>query len=110
LNWIKSKAEKWLNDHKPRIRHYTFALKMLSSRDVMYRKNQLIDAPYRKCKQLFASFSLKYHSPVIEIINNQGEFINRPSQIFSKENYLMGISISKSVGKHNSLQRKWEIE
>jgi hypothetical protein len=25
---------------------------------------------------------LKYHTPVIEIINNQGEFINRPSQIF----------------------------
>jgi hypothetical protein len=36
--------------------------------------------------------SLKYHTPVIEIINNQGEFINRPSQIFSMENW-MGILI-----------------
>jgi hypothetical protein len=43
--------------------------------------------------QVVASLSLKYHTPVIEIINNQGEFINRPSQIFSMENYWMGILI-----------------
>jgi hypothetical protein len=36
-----------------------------------------------RCKKLFAGLSFKISYPVIEIINNQGEFINRPSQIFS---------------------------
>jgi hypothetical protein len=31
---------------------------------------------------LLAGLSLKYHTPVIEIINNQGEFINLPHKFF----------------------------
>jgi hypothetical protein len=36
----------------------------------------------RVVQAVACKLSLKYHTPVIEIINNQGEFINRPSQIF----------------------------
>jgi hypothetical protein len=32
---------------------------------------------------LLAGLSLKYHTPVIEIINNQGEFINLPTNFFN---------------------------
>jgi trans-2,3-dihydro-3-hydroxyanthranilate isomerase len=39
------------------------------------------------------AFLLKYHTPVIEIINNQGEFINRPSQIFFSGKLWDGILI-----------------
>jgi trans-2,3-dihydro-3-hydroxyanthranilate isomerase len=56
--------------------------------------NQLIeDAATGSASSSFASLSLKYHTPVIEIINNQGEFINRPSQIFFNGKLLMGILI-----------------
>jgi trans-2,3-dihydro-3-hydroxyanthranilate isomerase len=42
--------------------------------------------------------SLKYHTPVIEIINN-GEFINRPSQIFFNGKLLDGHFDIKIGGK-----------
>jgi hypothetical protein len=51
---------------------------------------------------LLQVLSLKYHTPVIEIINNQGEFINRP-QFFFKENSDGHFDM---VGKHNSLQKE----
>jgi hypothetical protein len=54
---------------------------------------------------LAAGLSLKYHTPVIEIINNQGEFINRPSQIFFNGKLLDGHFDIKMVEKHNSSQR-----
>jgi trans-2,3-dihydro-3-hydroxyanthranilate isomerase len=45
--------------------------------------NQLIEDAATRCKQLLASLSLKYHTPVIEIINNQGEFINSLHKFFN---------------------------
>jgi hypothetical protein len=38
--------------------------------------------PLQVVQAVACKLSLKYHTPVIEIINNQGEFINRPSKFF----------------------------
>jgi hypothetical protein len=49
--------------------------------------------PLRVVQAVACKLSLKYHTPVIEIINNQGEFINSLHKFFSMENYWMGILI-----------------
>jgi hypothetical protein len=63
--------------------------------------------PLRVVQAVACKLSLKYHT-VIEIINNQGEFINRPSQIFFNGKLWDGHFDIKLVEKHNSLQRGWK--
>jgi trans-2,3-dihydro-3-hydroxyanthranilate isomerase len=95
---------------KPDIRHYTFfALKMqLSSRMLCIENNQLIeDAATGSASSCLQAFLLKYHTPVIEIINNQGEFINRPSQIFFNGK-LDGHFDIKIGGKTQLIAKEWK--
>jgi trans-2,3-dihydro-3-hydroxyanthranilate isomerase len=66
---------------KPDTRHYTFFCledATLSSRMLCIENNQLIEGSASSC---FCKL-LKYHTPVIEIINNQGEFINSLHKFF----------------------------
>jgi trans-2,3-dihydro-3-hydroxyanthranilate isomerase len=71
--------------------------------------NQLIEDAAQVVQAVACKLSLKYHTPVIEIINNQGEFINRPSQFFQWK-IMDGHFDIKIGGKHNSLQKEWETE
>lgn len=112
----KSKAEKWLKDHCKTAHQalYFFCLEdsELSSRMLCIEKNQLIeDAATGSASSCLQAFLLKYHSPMINIINNQGEFINRPSQIFF-EGKLSDEHFDIKIGGKTQLIAKgeWEIE
>lgn len=55
----------------------------LSSRMLCVENNQLIeDAATGSASACLQAFLLKYHAPDIQIFNHQGEYINRPSQIY----------------------------
>ncbi|WP_339918560.1 PhzF family phenazine biosynthesis protein [uncultured Flavobacterium sp.] len=112
----KSKAEKWLKDHCKTAHQvlYFFCLEdsELCSRMLCIEKNQLIeDAATGSASSCLQAFLLKYHSPMINIINNQGEFINRPSQIFF-EGKLSAEHFDIKIGGKTQLIAKgeWEIE
>jgi trans-2,3-dihydro-3-hydroxyanthranilate isomerase len=112
----KNKAEKWLEDHCKTAHQalYFFCLEgaTLSSRMLCIEKNQLIeDAATGSASSCLQAFLLKYHAPVIEIINNQGEFINRPSQIFFEGKLSDGHYDIKIGGKTQLIAKgEWEIE
>jgi trans-2,3-dihydro-3-hydroxyanthranilate isomerase len=85
----KNKANKWLSENCKTAHQafYFFCLEeqVLSSRMLCIEKNQLIeDAATGSASSCLQAFLLKYFSSSIELINNQGEFINRPSQIYFK--------------------------
>ena len=83
----KVKMEEWLRancktSHKA---FYFFCLEneRLSSRMFCIENNQLIeDAATGSASACLQAFLLKYHSPKLNLINYQGDFINRPSQIY----------------------------
>lgn len=55
------------------------------SRMLCVEHNQLIeDAATGSASTCLQAFLLKYHSPEIDTINHQGDYINRPSQIYFK--------------------------
>jgi trans-2,3-dihydro-3-hydroxyanthranilate isomerase len=112
----KNKTQKWLESHCKTAHQalYFFCLEdgILSSRMLCIEKNQLIeDAATGGASSCLQAFLLKYHAPVIEVINNQGEFINRPSQIFFNGKVSDGHFDIKIGGKTQLLAKgEWEIE
>ncbi|MFT4983079.1 MAG: trans-2,3-dihydro-3-hydroxyanthranilate isomerase [Flavobacterium sp.] len=112
----KNKTEKWLDDHC-KTEHkalYFFCLEdaTLSSRMLCIENNQLIeDAATGSASSCLQAFLLKYHTPVIEMINNQGEFINRPSQIYFNGKLWDGHFDIKIGGKTQLIAKgEWETE
>jgi trans-2,3-dihydro-3-hydroxyanthranilate isomerase len=83
----KKKTASWLNTHC-KTQHkalYFFSLEneILHSRMLCIEQNQLIeDAATGSASTCLQAFLLKYHKPVIRLMNNQGEIVNRPSQIY----------------------------
>jgi trans-2,3-dihydro-3-hydroxyanthranilate isomerase len=83
----KGKTAKWLNSNC-KTQHkalYFFSLEgeILHSRMLCIEHNQLIeDAATGSASTCLQAFLLKYHKPAISMINNQGEWVNRPSQIY----------------------------
>lgn len=83
----KDKMNEWLREHcKTNHRAlYFYCLEdaKLSSRMLCIENNQLIeDAATGSASTCLQAFLLKYNEPEIQIINHQGDFINRPSQIY----------------------------
>ena len=83
----KDKMNEWLREHcKTNHRAlYFYCLEdaKLSSRMLCVENNQLIeDAATGSASTCLQAFLLKYNEPEIQIINHQGDFINRPSQIY----------------------------
>ena len=83
----KDKMNEWLHEHcKTNHRAlYFYCLEdaKLSSRMLCIENNQLIeDAATGSASTCLQAFLLKYNEPEIQIINHQGDFINRPSQIY----------------------------
>ena len=81
------KMEAWLRSNcKTNHRAiYFFCLEAtrLTSRMLCIENNQLIeDAATGSASSCLQAFLLKYHASEIKIINYQGDFINRPSQIY----------------------------
>lgn len=111
----KNKAEQWLrqNCKTPHRAFYFFCLEneKLSSRMMCIENNQLIeDAATGSASTCLQAFLLQYHSPEIKLVNHQGHFIHRPSQIYfdgtkSGENYEIKIG-----GKSQFLAKGvWEV-
>ena len=83
----KEKSATWLQancktQHKAL---YFFSLEneILHTRMLCIEHNQLIeDAATGSASTCLQAFLLRYHNPVIKMINNQGESVHRPSQIY----------------------------
>ncbi|WP_269685260.1 PhzF family phenazine biosynthesis protein [Flavobacterium lacustre] len=83
----KVKMDEWLLTHcKTNFRalyFYCLEEKNLISRMLYLEDNQLKeDAATGSASTCLQAFLLKYYAPEIQIINHQGDFINRPSRIY----------------------------
>jgi trans-2,3-dihydro-3-hydroxyanthranilate isomerase len=79
--------KEWLHAHcktnHRALYFYCFDKGELYSRMFCIENNQLLeDAATGSASTCLQAFLLKYHSPKIKRINHQGDFINRPSQIY----------------------------
>lgn len=83
----------------------------LSSRMLCIEDNQLReDAATGSASTCLQAFLLKYYSPEIEIINHQGDFINRPSQIYFKGKLSENHFDIRIGGKTQFLAKgEWEV-
>ena len=78
-NWMQANCK---TSHRA-LYFYCLEDAKLTSRMLCVENNQLIeDAATGSASTCLQAFLLKYHAPDIQIINHQGEYINRPSQIY----------------------------
>lgn len=85
----KDKTDEWLKNHCKTTHRglYFYYLEgsKLFSRMLCIEHNQLVeDAATGSASTCLQAFLLKYHKPEFELINYQGDYINRPSQIHFK--------------------------
>jgi trans-2,3-dihydro-3-hydroxyanthranilate isomerase len=87
LKLDKDKTDEWLKKHC-RTSHRGFYFYCLEDSKVVSRmlcveNNQLVeDAATGSASTCLQAFLLKYYAPKIELINYQGDYIERPSQIY----------------------------
>lgn len=85
----KDKADQWMKnhcktDHRGLYFYYLEGSKLFS-RMLCIEHNQLVeDAATGSASTCLEAFLLKYHKPEFELINYQGDYIGRPSQIYFK--------------------------
>lgn len=78
-NWLKKNCK---TTHRGLYFYYLEGSKLFS-RMMCVENNQLIeDAATGSASTCLQAFLLKYHQPELEIINYQGDYIGRPSQIY----------------------------
>lgn len=105
--WLKAKCK---TNHKAL---YFFSLEneVLTSRMLCIENNQLIeDAATGSASTCLQAFLLKYHTSEINMVNNQGECINRNSQIYfdgKREENLFEINIGGET--QFVAQGEWEV-
>lgn len=85
----KDKTDQWLKNHCKTshrgLYFYYLEGSKLFSRMLCIEHNQLVeDAATGSASTCLQAFLLKYHLPKLELINYQGDYINRPSQIYFK--------------------------
>jgi trans-2,3-dihydro-3-hydroxyanthranilate isomerase len=83
----KDKTNEWLHEHcktnHRALYFYCLEETKLISRMLCIENNQLIeDAATGSASTCLQAFLLKYNAPEIQIINHQGDFINRSSRIY----------------------------
>lgn len=111
----KDKMNEWLREHcKTNHRAlYFYCLEdaKLSSRMLCIENNQLIeDAATGSASTCLQAFLLKYNEPEIQIINHQGDFINRPSQIYFEGKLTNDHFEIKIGGKTQFIAKgEWEV-
>ncbi|MBE8723647.1 PhzF family phenazine biosynthesis protein [Flavobacterium hungaricum] len=110
----KDKTDKWLKQHCKTdhrgLYFYSFEDSKLASRMLCIEHNQLVeDAATGSASTCLQAYLLKYHSPEIETINYQGDFINRPSQIYFKGK-LTGDQFDIKIGGKAQFVAKGEWE
>jgi len=111
----QGKMNEWLHAHCKTSHRalYFYCLEdgKLSSRMLCIEDNQLKeDAATGSASTCLQAFLLKYYSPEIEIINHQGDFINRPSQIYFKGKLSENHFDIRIGGKTQFLAKgEWEV-
>lgn len=85
----KDKTDEWLKQHcKTNHRglyFYYLEGSKIFSRMLCIEHNQLVeDAATGSASTCLQAFLLKYHKPELELTNHQGDYINRPSEIYFK--------------------------
>jgi trans-2,3-dihydro-3-hydroxyanthranilate isomerase len=109
------KMNEWLRAHcktgHRALYFYCFEDGKLISRMLCIEDNQLKeDAATGSASTCLQAFLMKYHSPEIEIINHQGDFINRPSQIYFKGKLSENHFDIKIGGKTQFVAKgEWEV-
>lgn len=111
----QGKMNEWLRAHcktnHRALYFYCLEDSKLSSRMLCIEDNQLKeDAATGSASTCLQAFLLKYHSSEIEIINHQGDFINRPSQIYFKGKLSENHFDIKIGGKSQFVAKgEWEV-
>jgi len=109
------KMNKWLSSHcKTEFRaiyFYCLAAGKLVSRMLYIENNQIKeDAATGSASTCLQAFLLKYYSSEIKMINHQGDFINRPSQIYFDGKLSENHFEIKIGGKTQFIaQGEWEV-
>lgn len=109
------KMGKWLHTHcktnHRALYFYCLEEAKLISRMLYIEENQLKeDAATGSASTCLQAFLLKYHSPEIQIINYQGDFINRSSQIYFEGKLSNGHFDIKIGGKTQCIAKgEWEL-
>jgi trans-2,3-dihydro-3-hydroxyanthranilate isomerase len=115
LKLDKDKTNDWLfanckTKHRA-LYFYCFEKGELYSRMLCIENNQLVeDAATGSASTCLQAFLLKYHSSEIKLINHQGGFINRPSQIYF-DGELVGDNFDIKIGGKSQYIAKgeWEV-
>ncbi|WP_281234669.1 PhzF family phenazine biosynthesis protein [Flavobacterium gelatinilyticum] len=85
----KDKTDLWLKNHCKTshrgLYFYYLEGSKIFSRMLCIEHNQLVeDAATGSASTCLQAFLLKYHKPELELTNHQGDYINRPSEIYFK--------------------------
>ena len=110
----KDKTDDWLKKHcktaHRALYFYYLEDSKLFSRMLCVEHNQLVeDAATGSASTCLQAFLLKYHLPEFEMINYQGDYIGRPSQIYFKGKLVDNQFDIKIGGKAQFVAKgKWE--
>ncbi|MDL2141901.1 PhzF family phenazine biosynthesis protein [Flavobacterium tructae] len=111
----KDKADEWMKNncktaHRALYFYYLEDSKLFS-RMLCIEHNQLVeDAATGSASTCLQAFLLKYHLPQFEMINYQGDYINRPSQIYFKGQLIESQFDIKIGGKAQFVAKgEWEV-
>ncbi|TDE02273.1 PhzF family phenazine biosynthesis protein [Flavobacterium sandaracinum] len=111
----KDKTNVWLHKHcktsHRALYFYCLEEQKLTSRMLCIENNQLIeDAATGSASACLQAFLLKYNAPEIQIINHQGDFIKRPSQIYFNGKLTENHFDIKIGGKTQFIAKgEWEV-
>jgi trans-2,3-dihydro-3-hydroxyanthranilate isomerase len=111
----KDKTDQWLKKHCKTTHRglYFYYLEgsKLFSRMLCVEHNQLVeDAATGSASTCLQAFLLKYHKPEFELINYQGDYIGRPSQIHFKGKLTENDFDIKIGGKAEFIAKgEWEV-
>lgn len=111
----KDKTDDWLKkncktSHRALYFYYLEGSKLFS-RMLCIEHNQLVeDAATGSASTCLQAFLLKYHKPEFELINYQGDYIGRPSQIYFKGKLTDNQFDIKIGGEAQSVAKgEWEV-
>lgn len=111
----KDKTDKWLKNHcktdHRALYFYSYENSKLISRMLCVEHNQLVeDAATGSASTCLQAYLLKYHAPEIELINHQGDYMGRPSQIYFKGKFEQDLFDIKIGGKAQFVAKgEWEV-
>lgn len=111
----KDKMNEWLKmncrtSHRAFYFYYLEGSELITRMLCIENNQQVEDAAIGSASTCLQAFLLKYHSPEIQITNHQGDYINRPSQIYFDGKLSDGRYDIKIGGKTQLIAKgEWEV-